>query len=183
MGPAVHKSSGELRLGLTATAAAAVLYGAVVVFGLGPASPFGLSRADEPTAPVVLVPHDRAASGPAQRLPQVSPGPERRLSRPQPQRGDVRGSDKPVAGPPQSELPTTSPSSPGSIPAPASTPSAPTGKSVPQPGQTELLPPELPSAPVVPVITVPPVSLPPVEPLPPLPSVPELPPTPPIQLP
>jgi hypothetical protein len=182
MGPAVHESSGELRLGLTATAAAAVLYGAVVVFGLGPASPFGLGRADEPTAPVVHVPHDRAVSGPALRLPQVLPGPERRLSQPEPQRGGVRNSDNAAGGPQRPEPPSTPPSSPGSTSAPASAPRAPTEKSVPQPVQTELLPPVLP--PVVPVITVPPVSVPPVEtllpPLPPLelpppPSIPELP--------
>jgi hypothetical protein len=184
MGPAVHKSSGELRLGLTATAAAAVLYGAVVVFGLGPASPFGLSRSDDVAVPVVHVPHDPAASGPALRLPQVSPGPERRTSRATPRRNGVRVSEQVPAGPRRPEPASPSPNGPGSssegsTSAPTPAPYTSSGSSLPQ---TELLPPTLPSPPVAPVVTVPTVSLPPVELLPPLPAVPELPPAPTIQL-
>jgi hypothetical protein len=54
-----------------------VLYGAVVLFGLGPASPAALGTSDGQPTPVVRVPHDAVVPGPAQRLPQVSPGPVR----------------------------------------------------------------------------------------------------------
>jgi hypothetical protein len=173
MGTAAHNSSGELRLGLTATAAAAVLYGAVVVFGLGPASPFGLSRADEPTAPVVHMPHDTAAPGPALRLPQVSPGPERRPAQPA-SRDDVRISESAPAAPRGPDPLVTIPNSPGAPTAPAS-PQKPLQT---EPPSTTLL-----TTPVVLDETIPTVPLPPVELLPPLPPVPELPAVPSVQLP
>jgi hypothetical protein len=186
MGPAVHKSSGELRLGLTAAAAAAVLYGAVVVFGLGPASPFGLSRVDEPTAPVVHVPHDPAAPGPALRLPQVSPGPERRSAQPKSRQDSVRVAEPAAAGPLRPDPPSITPSSPAGTSAPSPAPSAPTGS------PTEQLSTSLPTTPidsvepvvpVVPDLTVPTVTLPLVDSLPPVPPAPELPAVPVIPLP
>ena len=80
MGYAAHHSGGQLRLGVSATVASAVLYGAVVVFGLGSASPSAQGHARDRSSPVVRVAPDRAVSSPGKRLPQVSPGPARRHS-------------------------------------------------------------------------------------------------------
>ena len=44
MGFAAHNSGGQIRLGLSATVASAVLYSAVVLLGLGPAFPFAQGR-------------------------------------------------------------------------------------------------------------------------------------------
>jgi hypothetical protein len=81
VGSAIHTARGEMRLGLSATAAAAVLYGAVVLLGLGPASPAAVGSNDDRFTPVVHVQHDSVVSGPVQRLPQVSAGPARHHSR------------------------------------------------------------------------------------------------------
>jgi hypothetical protein len=81
MGRAAQHSGGQLRFGLSATVASAVLYSAVVLLGLGPASPSAQGREIDRTTPVVRVPRDRAVSAPARRLPQVSRGPARRHSR------------------------------------------------------------------------------------------------------
>ncbi|HMI28110.1 MAG TPA: hypothetical protein VK490_00295 [Gaiellaceae bacterium] len=74
MGAAAHTSSGQLRLVLSSTAAAAALYGAVVLIGLGPSSPLAL---DQESARPQLVVHvrvpDQAAPDPAARGPQPSP--------------------------------------------------------------------------------------------------------------
>ena len=78
MGSAAQHSGDQLRLGVSATVASAVLYSAVVLFGLGSASPSAQGRATDRSSPVVLVATDRAVSSPGQRLPQVSPGPARR---------------------------------------------------------------------------------------------------------
>ena len=80
MGHAAQHSGGQLRLGVSATVASAVLYSAVVLFGLGSASPSAQGRSTDPSSPVVRVAPDRAVSGPGKRLPQVSPGPARRHS-------------------------------------------------------------------------------------------------------
>jgi hypothetical protein len=80
MGYAAHHSGGQLRLGVSATVASAVLYSAVVLFGLGSASPSAQGRATDRNSPVVRVAPDRAVSSPGKRLPQVSPGPARRHS-------------------------------------------------------------------------------------------------------
>ena len=78
MGLATHNPNGRGRLGLSATVASAVLYSVVVLFGVGPASPSAPDAAVDHRASVVLAsPHDFAVAGPAQRLPQASPGPTR----------------------------------------------------------------------------------------------------------
>jgi hypothetical protein len=60
---------------LSATAAAAALYGAVVLIGVGPSSPLALNRTSaRPQLAVHLRVHDPAASRPAVREPQPSPG-------------------------------------------------------------------------------------------------------------
>ena len=90
MGLAAHNSGGQVRLGLSATVASAVLYSAVVFLGLGPASPSAQGREADRTTPVVRVPRDPAVSGPARRLPQVSPGPARRHSQRRPAAPDAQ---------------------------------------------------------------------------------------------
>src|SRR5438034_8888492 len=80
MGYAAHHSGDQLRLGVSATVASAVLYSAVVLFGLGSASPSAQARATDRNSPVVRVAPDRAVSSPGKRVPQVSPGPARRHS-------------------------------------------------------------------------------------------------------
>src|SRR5206468_7525993 len=52
---------------------------AVVVFGLGSASPVALGTSDDrPTTVVRVPPHDPAVPGPVRRRPQALPGPGRR---------------------------------------------------------------------------------------------------------
>jgi hypothetical protein len=90
MGLATHNPSGEVRLVLSATAASAVLYGAVVLFGAGSPSPVALDVGGSARhASVVLIPkHADTVPGPVQKLPQASPGPRRHRSqtRPHPRR-------------------------------------------------------------------------------------------------
>jgi hypothetical protein len=77
VGAAVHRTGDRLRVILSATAAAAALYGAVVLFGLGPTSPVALGEVSVRPQPVVYVRvrvHEHAVPGPAQRRPQASPG-------------------------------------------------------------------------------------------------------------
>jgi hypothetical protein len=81
MGYAAQNPGGQFRFGVSATVASAVLYGAVVLFGLGSASPSTQGRATDRSAPVVRVARDRAVSRPGRRLPQVSPGPARQPTR------------------------------------------------------------------------------------------------------
>src|SRR5207249_1735083 len=80
MGLATHK--GELRLGLSATVASAGLYCAIVLFGVGsatPSAPDAVGR--DPLASAVLVkPHAHTVSGSVQKLPQASPDPRRHRS-------------------------------------------------------------------------------------------------------
>jgi hypothetical protein len=62
---------------LSSTAAAAALYGAVVLFGLGPTSPVALGEVSVRPQPVVYVRvrvHEHAVPRPAARRPQASPG-------------------------------------------------------------------------------------------------------------
>jgi hypothetical protein len=91
MGSAAHHSGSQLRFGLSATVASAVLYAAVVLLGLGPASSSAQGREADRNTPVVRVTRDPTVSGPGSRLPQVSPGPARRQARHRPrvQRGRV----------------------------------------------------------------------------------------------
>ena len=73
-----HNPSGQWRLGLSATAASAVLYSAIVLFGVGSASPSALDAGRDPHASAVLIlPHADTVPGSAQRLPQASPEPRR----------------------------------------------------------------------------------------------------------
>jgi len=82
MGLARHNPSGHWRLGLSATAASAVLYSAIVLFGVGSASPSALDAGRDPHASAVLIlPPADSVSGSVQRLPQASPEPRRQRSR------------------------------------------------------------------------------------------------------
>jgi hypothetical protein len=81
MGLAKHNPGGQWRLGLSATAASAVLYSAIVLFGVGSASPSALDAARDPHSSAVLIlPHADTVSGSVQRLPQASPEPRRHRS-------------------------------------------------------------------------------------------------------
>jgi hypothetical protein len=61
---------------ISSLAAAAALYGAVVLLSLGPPSPVVLEQGSvRPTPVVPLIVHDHVAPRPAQRGPQPSPGP------------------------------------------------------------------------------------------------------------
>jgi hypothetical protein len=78
MGLAKHNPGGQWRLGLSATAASAVLYSAIVLFGVGSASPSALDAGHDPHASAVLIQPDAdTVSGSVQRLPQASPEPGR----------------------------------------------------------------------------------------------------------
>jgi hypothetical protein len=80
VGAAAHNFGGQLRLAASATIAAAALYGAVVVFGLGPSSPSALGTIHlRPPQVVHVRAHvlDRVAPSPARRRPQASAGPAR----------------------------------------------------------------------------------------------------------
>jgi hypothetical protein len=190
MGLAAHNSGGQVRLGLSATVASAVLYSAVVLLGLGPASPSAQGREADRSTPVVRVPRDPAVSGPARRLPQVSPGPARRHAQHRPAAAQdeqvVVATADPIAqtdGGKSSPAPPRAPeakpktaSAPASSPEPTTSGPADSGPSEPDPVLTV---PELQTTVTVPVpgqpITVtvpqlPPVQLPPV-PLPPTPTV------------
>ena len=82
MGLARHNPSGQLRLGLSATAGSAVLFGVIVVFGIVSASPSALDVDRDPHASVVLVPrHADIVPGSVRKLPQSSPEPGRHRSR------------------------------------------------------------------------------------------------------
>ncbi len=81
MGLARHNPSGQLRLGLSATAGSAVMYSAIVVFGIGSASPSALDVGRDRHASVVLVPpHTDIVPGSVKKLPQASPEPGRHRS-------------------------------------------------------------------------------------------------------
>jgi hypothetical protein len=74
MGLARHK--GEVRLGLSATVASVVLYSAIVLFGVGSASPSVTDATRDPQASAVLIqPHADTVSNSGQRLPHASPEP------------------------------------------------------------------------------------------------------------
>src|SRR5437763_6397133 len=119
MGYAAHNPGGQMRLGVSATVASAILYSAVVLLGLGPASPTAQGREADRVTPVVRVPRDRAVSGPARRLPQVSPGPARRRSHVSGAAREARAVvavPAPVAKPPGGKSTTTPPRSPETKP-------------------------------------------------------------------
>src|SRR6476619_877978 len=114
MGLARHNPSGQLRLGLSATAGSAVLYSAIVVFGIGSASPSALDVEGDRDASVVLVPqHADIVPGSVRKLPQASPEPGRHRSRlrARPHRTEV-GSKAPPAEA-TVERPLPQPAAPG----------------------------------------------------------------------
>lgn len=187
VGLATHTPGGHVRFGVTATAASAVLYGAVVLLGVKAASPSALGRGGDRDSSVVLIrPHDSPASGPRQRLPQASPGPERQRTekkarRPSPPVG--------LGTRPSVPRPASTPAQPAVPARPRATESKP---SSPAPTQTstattpllELTPPSPEPLPAVPQITLPevpagipalPVPLVAAPALPQLPAVSELP--------
>jgi hypothetical protein len=182
VGSAAKNSRGEARLGFSATAAAAALYGAVILFGVGPATP-SAAGPDELRSPVVHLPHDPAASGPERRLPQVSPGPDGQPSRSGSTlvSGNVTALPAALADGPE-EGPAPAPGQPPPAPAPASSPASP-GSPTPAPTASQSPPTEpiitVPTVTVptvtVPTVTVPGLTLPPAPELPPLPPAPSLP--------
>jgi hypothetical protein len=174
MGLVARNPGDAVRLGFSATAASAVLYSAVVLLGLGAASPSAQGREAGRDPSVVRVPRDPAVRGPAQRLPQVSPGPARHHS--QPRRPAVQeavgatstsvaqprgeeGSPEPPRAPKPDTKPTSQPADDAQTSAPV-----PTAPTEPDPVVTV---PEL-------TVTVPelPALPPPLPPLPPLPTAP-----------
>jgi hypothetical protein len=81
VGAAALRFGLQPRFVLSAIAAAAAVYGAVVLFAFGSTSPVALDEVRFRPQPVVIVHmrvHDDAVPRPAQRLPQVSPGRARR---------------------------------------------------------------------------------------------------------
>jgi hypothetical protein len=92
MGLVRRNPGGQWRLGLSATAGSAVLYSAIVVFGIGSASPSALDAGRDRHGSVVLIPqHADIVPGSVKKLPQASPEPgrHRSLVRPQPRRTEV----------------------------------------------------------------------------------------------
>jgi len=174
-----HTSGGKVKFGLASLAAAGVLYGAVVVFGLGSGSPVALGTSDDrPTTVVRVPPHGPAVPGPVRRRPQALPGPGRRRGA-RDQGVSVRpGRAKPSQGARATTTPSTSPSSPNKKREILSEhPSSPGPPSVPVPSLPlpELPLPTLPLPTVtVPTVTVPSLPVPPVQ----LPKPPALPPLP-----
>jgi hypothetical protein len=184
MGLAAQHPGGQVRLGVSATVASAVLYSAVVLFGLGPASPSAQGRETDRNATVVRVPRDPAVSGPAQRLPQVSPGSARRQPRRLgPARGEqvTTGAVAPIAagdnGKSSPEPPRTPKAKPKAVTSQTSVVQASGPAPSPTPGEPDPvvtvpeLPVTVPDPPVTVTVPVLPVPLPPVQ----VPTVPALP--------
>jgi hypothetical protein len=117
VGSAAQDSGGQLRFGLSATVASAVLYSAVVLLGPGPASPSAQGREADRSSPVVRVPRDPAVSRPGSRLPHVSSGRTRRTSQ---RRGSIQREQKATV----TAAPTAGTDGGKSSPAPPRTPEA-----------------------------------------------------------
>ena len=112
MGLARHNPGGQLWLGLSATAGSAVLYSAIVVFGIGSASPSALDVGRDRHTSVVLVPqHADIVPGSVKKLPQASPEPgrHRSLVRPQPRRTEVGSTASPAPSTGESQPPPAAP--------------------------------------------------------------------------
>ena len=171
MGLARHNPGGQLRLGLSATAGSAVLYGAIVVFGIGSASPSALDADRGPHASVVLVPpHADIVPGSVRKLPQASPEPGRHRSRVRTHSRGVEVWLTASPAPPTVERPSPQPAAPRATeprsPSVNSSSTAPVA--APQPSVTlpTLPAPELPVAlPALPVSPALPLPLPPGLPL------------------
>jgi hypothetical protein len=136
VGAAAHRSGDQLRFVLFSIAAAAALYGAVVLLGLGPTSPWALDR--EQARPPQVVPlsvHDHVAPRPVQRGPQPSPGPAqlparapaRTQVRPAPRTHALRTPQSDEHPAPTQETRSTAPS----ITPPVTTPAGPELLSIP----------------------------------------------------
>ena len=164
MGLASHKPRGQTRFGISATAGSAVLYSAIVVFGIGSASPSALDVGRDRNQPVVLVPrHADIVPGSVKKLPQASPEPGRDSSpvRLQSVQSEVVSATSPA--------PATAENQPA--------PTPPRGKeSASQAVSSSSTPSTAPVAETTPGLTVPTVTVPELPaPLPPLPPVPPLP--------
>jgi hypothetical protein len=106
MGLARRNPGGQVRLGLSATTGSAVLYSAIVVFGIGSASPSALDAGRDRNASVVLLPqHADIVPGSVKRLPQASPEPGRHRSRVRPNRQRTQIGSTPSPAPPTFESP------------------------------------------------------------------------------
>ena len=184
MGSAAQHSGGQLRLGVSATVASGVLYSAVILLGLGPASPSAQGREADRSSPVVWVPRDSSVSRPGSRLPQVSSGRARNKSgqRLRTQRGRVTTVTAEAAGPTSGESSPSTPLTPEPKPKTASSQTS-VVESTPPPPTTTTTPSDPDPIVTVPTVTVPdlpvtvptlPVPLPPVPPVqvPTVPSVP-----------
>ena len=172
MGLARHNPGGQLRLGLSATAGSAVLYSAIVVFGIGSASPSALDVDRDRHASVVLVPpHADIVPGSVRKLPQASPEPGRHRSRVRshPRRTEVESKASPAQ--PTVERPSQQPTAPRATesrsPSVSSSSTAPVAAPQPSVAIPTLAAPELPvPLPPLPVSPPPPaLPLPPVLPL------------------
>jgi hypothetical protein len=185
MGYAAQHPGGQLGLGVSASVASAVLYGAVVMFGLGSASPSTQGRSTDRSSPVVRVAPDRAVSRPGKRLPQVSPGPARQPSRARVHRGSeqvttVVATAIAAGESEKGSTPRPQPKSQGAITATSEVQSASPTSSTPGEPDPIVTVPDLPvTVPDLP-LTVPTLPLP--LPLPPTPSV-QVPATPTVPLP
>jgi hypothetical protein len=170
MGLARHNPSGQLRLGLSATAGSAVLYSAIVVFGIGSASPSALDVDRDPHESVVLVPqHVDTVPGSVRKLPQASPEPGRHRSRVRlhPRGAEVGLTAAPAPSTVESQPPPTpSRAKESTSPAVTSSSTAPVAEPVPTTTVPTLTAPELPAplpslpVPPLPELTVSPLPLP-----------------------
>jgi hypothetical protein len=172
MGLARHNPSGQLRLGLSATAGSAVLYSAIVVFGIGSASPSALDVDRDRHASVVLVPpHADIVPGSVRKLPQASPEPGRHRPRVRthPHRTEVGSKASPATVERPSQQPTAPRATEPRSPRVSSSSSAPVAVQQPSVAVPTLAAPELP-VPLAPLPVSPPP--PPALPLPLLPALP-----------
>ncbi len=112
MGLARRNPGGRWRLGLSATAGSAVLYSAIVVFGIGSASPSAIDAGRDRHASVVLVPqHADIVPGSVKKLPQASPEPGRHRSRVRPhsRRTEIGTTASPAPSTVESQPPPATP--------------------------------------------------------------------------
>jgi hypothetical protein len=151
MGLATHK--GELRLGLSATVASVVLYGAIVLFGVGSAYPSVPDAAGDPHGSAVLIqPQADTVSGSVQKLPQASPEPGRHRLHPRAPRPRTVGA--PSGG-------SSAPSTPSAVAGPTAAPPRVT-ESEPKSATSSTTAPVAEPPPLVslPAVTVPSVTVP-----------------------
>jgi hypothetical protein len=173
MGLATHNRVGGLRLCLSATAASAVLYSAVVLFGVGSPPSVTLDvESNRPTSVVRISERSDvgSVSGSVKKLPQASPEPGRprhRVRPHQPRRPGVESTSPPTPATVESPAPlpvpprateSASPSvkAPSTVPVAAPLPSV-TVPTVPAPELPALLP--QPTLPVPPVLLPVPLAL------------------------